>query len=227
MCAAVRLPVGYDRGTSLVGPVRGYGSAGHRKVGDATPAFPRQDAGRAATPRLNGQVLAVSNRQRAVVRQARESSPGGRRVSDFATVALAMGTAHTALCRATGRLRDPPRFPVISPGQGTSVVGPIAGPNVRDDAVFRRRRGPVLRPQGPTDKGRAALGGVASVRFTRERSQVRNPPRPHQDRRRGGLAADRLRFGRTGVSRSRPFQHAAAAIASTTAAAARPTARCT
>jgi hypothetical protein len=159
-------------------PRKGFMAQQDTKGRGCHPAFPRQDAGRAATPRLNGQALAVSNHQRAFARQARESTSRGRRVGDLAAVALAMSPAHTALRRAAGRLRDLLRFSVIPPGSGTSVVGPIAGPNVPDDAVFRRCRGPVLRPQGPTNTGRAGLGGVASTRFTRERSQVRNPPRP-------------------------------------------------
>ncbi len=178
LCAAVRLPVSYDRRTSIDGPVRGSWLSRTRKVGDATPAFPRQDAGWTATPRLNGQALAVSNRQRAVARQARESTSGARHVGDLSAVALATSPAHTALRRAAGRLRNLLRFSMSPPGSGTSGVGPIAGPNVPDDAVFRRRRGRVRRVQEPTNTGRAGLGGVASARFTRERSQVRNPPRP-------------------------------------------------
>jgi hypothetical protein len=132
----------------------------------------------AATPSADTPALSGSNRWQSFGRWIRRSPSRTCRVGELPRVWLAVHAAHAVRRRAIVRRRDPSRVPPVSPASAVRSVGPIIGPNVPDDAGFGRRRGPVSDPQQPTNSGRTGLGGVLSARFTRERSQVRNPPRP-------------------------------------------------
>jgi hypothetical protein len=58
-------------------------------------------------------------------------------------------------------------------------VGPIVGPNAPDNAGFRRLpRASAPHPR-PMNTGRTGYRAVASMRFTRERTVVRDHPRPY------------------------------------------------